>query len=462
MRTHGVGVFRFSPKILLAMAHRVLVTFPAIREGSSTFTMTLKITKLAGLAAALSLTGVAPAQITFDSSFESGNGTGFTEVSAGTYSFQLEPDSNSTDRQWFYFEVNGASGQTLTFQLTNTNTHNVPSHWNTARPIFSTDGGETWDHVGGSTSYSPNVFTFSHAFTQNSERIAFHHPYTFTMAEEKMDEWELHPDATRTVLGTSVQGRDVDFFRVTEEGFSNDFDKLGVWIVCRLHSAEVTASFTMEAFMDFLLSEVDEAQALRRNAVFNIVPMANPDGVYIGNYRNNAAGINLNRVWDGSANASTSPEVLVIKGAIDQWVADGKPYDIFLDLHSTSGANPHFAFHAASGQQPPLYFDPPNYHNHSRAFLASVNDHAPHFHPTQGASTSTSQLLAYHNQRIQYGVLAFTFEGAYNRQNYGPNSTAWMTPTQHREVGVAIARALIDYFEVEVPNRVIQWLDFAE
>ncbi|MCC5875629.1 MAG: succinylglutamate desuccinylase/aspartoacylase family protein [Candidatus Sumerlaeia bacterium] len=400
--------------------------------------------------AALTATSVLTAQVTFDSSFESGNGTNFTQVSPGIYSFQLEPDANSTDRQWFYFEVNGAAGQTITFRLLNTNTHNVTGHWNTARPIFSTDGGLTWDHVGGSTSHSSNVYTFSHTFIENSERIAFHHPYTVTMAEEKMDAWEPHPDVTRTTLGQSVQGRDIDLFRVTDESAGNDNDKLGFWVICRLHAAEVTASFSTEAFMDFLLSNNPEAVALRQNAVINVVPMANPDGVIIGNYRNNAAGINLNRVWNGTANNNTSPEVVAIQGAIDQWVADGKPYDIFLDMHSTSGANPHFAFHAAANQEPPLYFDPPNYHNHSRAFLAFVNDHAPHFNPTQGASTSTSQLLAYHRQRIQYGVLAFTFEGAYNRQNFGPNSSDWMTPVQHRDVGVAMAKALIDYFEIEV------------
>ncbi len=395
---------------------------------------------------------IATSQVTFDSSIESGNGRNFTQVNANTYSFRLEPDTNAVDRHWFYFVVNGAEGQTLTLRLLETNTTNVPSHWNTARPIASPDGGETWDHVTGSVSHSNNVFSFTHTFESDSERIAFHHPYTWTMLQPKLDEWADSPYAARTILGESVEGRPIWFFQVTgEDGIGDPGEKLGIWIIARQHSAETTSSYSTEALMDYILSEEEGARALRANTVINVVPMVNPDGVIAGNYRQNRTGRNLNRKWDGSANAATSPEVLVIKEAIDEWVSDGYSYDMFLDIHSTSGANPHFAFHAAAGVQPSLYHDPPNYHAHTRQWLSLVNDHAPHFHPTRGASTSTNQQLAYHNQRIQYGVLAFTPEGAYNRQNYGPTPNAWMTPQQHYEVGVAMAKAIVDYYELEAP-----------
>lgn len=38
-------------------------------------------------------------------------------------------------------------------------------------------------------------------------------------------------------------------------------------------------------------------QTLRSNFVFKVVPMLNPDGVVVGNYRASLAGVDLNRVY---------------------------------------------------------------------------------------------------------------------------------------------------------------------
>lgn len=37
--------------------------------------------------------------------------------------------------------------------------------------------------------------------------------------------------------------------------------------------------------IDFLVSQHPVAQTLRDHVIFKIVPMLNPDGVYLGNYR---------------------------------------------------------------------------------------------------------------------------------------------------------------------------------
>jgi cytosolic carboxypeptidase protein 2/3 len=65
----------------------------------------------------------------------------------------------------------------------------------------------------------------------------------------------------------------------------------------RVHPGESNASFIMEGFLEFILGNESCAKALRDHFVFKIVPMLNPDGVIVGNYRCSLAGLDLNRQW---------------------------------------------------------------------------------------------------------------------------------------------------------------------
>ena len=68
-------------------------------------------------------------------------------------------------------------------------------------------------------------------------------------------------------------------------------------IVCsRVHPGETNASFIMQGFINFITSSTSkEAHDLRKRYIIKIVPMTNPDGVIVGNYRTSLGGSDLNR-----------------------------------------------------------------------------------------------------------------------------------------------------------------------
>mgnify|MGYP000954941268 FL=1 len=60
----------------------------------------------------------------------------------------------------------------------------------------------------------------------------------------------------------------------------------------------------IKGVIDFLVSDTFEANILRDNFIFKIIPMLNPDGVVHGNYRCSLAGCDLNRKWRGTSKAA--------------------------------------------------------------------------------------------------------------------------------------------------------------
>ena len=72
-------------------------------------------------------------------------------------------------------------------------------------------------------------------------------------------------------------------------------DRKCIIISARVHPGESNSSFIMEGIIEFVLSNEKEARILRDNYVFKIIPILNPDGVIVGNYRTSLSGLDLNR-----------------------------------------------------------------------------------------------------------------------------------------------------------------------
>lgn len=60
--------------------------------------------------------------------------------------------------------------------------------------------------------------------------------------------------------------------------------------------------------------------------------MMNPDGVYLGNYRGNLLGIDLNRIWD-NCSPHSHPTAHALKNLIEKLSRSENPLDFVLDIH---------------------------------------------------------------------------------------------------------------------------------
>lgn len=124
----------------------------------------------------------------------------------------------------------------------------------------------------------------------------------------------------RERLAVSVQGRRVDMLTVTslahclgrrEPELPNPLFSDGaaraaafseakpiLFVSARVHPGETPASHVLNGFLEFVLREDDaRAQVLRDRFVVKVVPMLNPDGVFLGHYRTDSLGANLNRFY---------------------------------------------------------------------------------------------------------------------------------------------------------------------
>lgn len=117
-----------------------------------------------------------------------------------------------------------------------------------------------------------------------------------------------------------------------------------ICILVRAHPGESPASFVCQGFLEFLLGAHPMAVILRQHFVFKVVPMMNPDGVFLGNNRCNLVGQDLNRCWNVSSEFS-SPTVLAVKQMLRELDnSDAYQVDFCIDFHAHSTQNGAFIY----------------------------------------------------------------------------------------------------------------------
>ena len=183
-------------------------------------------------------------------------------------------------------------------------------------------------------------------------RLAKYFPYSVTRKDAWLATLAGHPRVRSIVsLGNSQQGRPIHKIQLTDSSVP-DAQKQRVWIHAGIHPSETTSYFTVEGFVTWLLSGNPYAEVLLDHALIELVPMANPDGVFLGNYRVNANSVNLENEW-ASPYTSTQPEIVALRTAIEGYMGTvaspgSNPIRVLLNMHSSHNVNYPFHFQHVS------------------------------------------------------------------------------------------------------------------
>ncbi|KAM4039081.1 cytosolic carboxypeptidase 3 isoform 1-T1 [Anomaloglossus baeobatrachus] len=313
--------------------------------------------------------------LVFESRFESGNLQKVVQV--GDYDYQLTLRSDLyTDRhtQWYYFQVkNTRAGVPYRFTIVNfMKPTSLYSHG--MRPLMysETDANAHhigWRRIGDEIKYYKNSWardgqalyslswTFRFPHSRDTCYFAYCYPYTYSNLQDYLAGIANDPERSRyckiRVLCHSLAGNIVYILTITNPSPTTEDhkkEKKAVILTARVHPGETNSSWMMKGFLDYILSSRSDAQRLRDTFVFKVVPMLNPDGVIVGNYRCSLAGRDLNRNYKSRLKDSF-PSIWFTRNMIRR-VMEEREILLYCDLHGHSRKQNVFMY-GCKGRGPP-------------------------------------------------------------------------------------------------------------
>ena len=210
------------------------------------------------------------------------------------------------------------------------------------------DGGRDSPEDGEGGRKTPCVLSIVYTFERKEAHwFSYSYPFGYTMQQHLLDALERKklPYVKRELLCRTLQNRRCDVLTIGEDVNVNlndgdnarDETEAGgpaqgdaprspsekpaespptrrsvVMITCRVHPGETPCSHTLRGFIDFVTGDSAMAVKLRKRVTFVLVPMLNPDGCALGNYRTDSTGVDLNRAWRNADN-----------GTKGEWVGTG-------------------------------------------------------------------------------------------------------------------------------------------
>ncbi|CAB1322696.1 unnamed protein product [Coregonus sp. 'balchen'] len=372
-----------------------------------------------------------------------------TVVGEFDYELSLRTDLYTEKHtQWFYFRVRNTRAGVL-YRFTITNLLKVTSLYEEGQlPLLYSEEearvqGVGWHRVGQQVSYQRNgrqhanqpcyslSWTFCFPYDQDTCYLAHCYPYTYSNLWAHLSEIERDPRRSRfckvRTLCRSLAGNLVPVLTVTNPSHREDRShKPAVVLTARIHPGETNSSWVMKGVLNFLLGDSPDAALLRDAFVFKLVPMLNPDGVIVGNYRCSLTGRDLNRSYKSILRESF-PTVWATHTMVQRLCEERKVL-LYCDLHGHSRKHNVFTY----GCEKPRSADR---HPHERFSFGSCK------FKVQRSKEGTGRVSLW-----RLGVLnSFTLETSFCGSNIGKRKGTHFSTQDLEMLGAQFCDTLLDY-----------------
>lgn len=404
----------------------------------------------------------------FESRFESGNLSKAIQVGRWDYELYLRHDLYTKKHtQWFYFRVrNMQAGRTYRFTIVNL--YKAGSLYNEGmQPVFYSECEAKeqqlgWHRAGYNIKYFKTPIkrldtkqesfcygvTWSYTFRHNGDTCFFAHsfPYTYSDLQGYLQKILTNKNKAQfckyKILCHTVAGNAVPLLTITSPSLTPDDSqaKRGVVVTARIHPGETNGSWMMKGLLDFLTSSADDAKILRDLFVFKIIPMLNPDGVIVGNYRCSLSGRDLNRNYRSKLKDSY-PTVWHTRDLVKQFCKE-REVVLFCDLHGHSRKHNIFIYGCDA-------LDDVSSRLKSRVFPRMLCKNAPDMFSyncsrfvVQKSKESTGRVVMWRQAGIQN---SYTLEATFAGSTQGKLKGIQFSTAHLEDMGYHLCDTLLDY-----------------
>jgi hypothetical protein len=239
---------------------------------------------------------------------------------------------------WWFCRIDGIEpGEILTLDVGG-------GVWATPdRATFSLDG-ETWQHTEPGKRGGKRI-VYRQRIDAKSAWFAWGPPFTPQDAAALCQRIAKEsPHATAFELCRTRGGRATPALRIRQDGVEDE-ERYGIWIQARQHAWESGSSWVGRGFVEWLVSDDEAAERLRKTSLVTFVPIMDIDNTAIGAGGKAQVPQDHNRDWTDEPYWRS---VEAAQHGIAQLDAAGR-FDLFVDLH-----NP------GAGDRRPYYYVPPD------------------------------------------------------------------------------------------------------